>query len=403
MIPQCMVKVGRTGLSYPTDIHTSFELVPDAHYTAVSECIFRPYYESVSSDPTHPMYSDPNNVTTFFNDLLRCDEIIKPHKKQELQIASIKLNDFDLEVPSWLIRKQITSMYKYFNFGSPNEQAKWKNFIENIATCHIHPKLIMPDGHVFKKSQGLISGSKEYKYLQVRLTYFFMQYCLALQQLESEMARAPPLIHAMIVKETSALILCSDLDLEKMKADLKSLFEVSVDMTLTPYGDTSKIVPNWSTSLEKINFVGYNCFGGLFELDILTILKRLLLPQDNAVPEDLKEKFLTRRKTADDKEKIKFNVLPITIYRQRIDETCSFQQRFEDQHEIVADPKTFECENFFNIIDLKEKRFTLQKIDGVIRDLERNSDKARQKDNCYLEDFGRLRVWVRLLNLGFLD
>ena len=56
LIPTCVARVGRRGLSHPSNIKTNLELIPDADYMAVGEVLFRPYYEACCGDSDHPIW-----------------------------------------------------------------------------------------------------------------------------------------------------------------------------------------------------------------------------------------------------------------------------------------------------------------------------------------------------------
>ena len=113
--------------------------------------------------PSSLMYTDHTKTTKFFNELLSVDDILNTPKKTEIQISTIKLQDFDPEIQSWVIEKQLEPLIKYFSFP-PSEINAWKNYIKKLAICHNNAKIVMPDGRIFKRTQGLISGAKEYKY-----------------------------------------------------------------------------------------------------------------------------------------------------------------------------------------------------------------------------------------------
>ena len=152
----------------------------------VSECLFRPYYDAVLSDPNHPMYFNEEGTAEFLQELISHGEGVDlDHGKNEtIQVATVAFKEFDTTVNGWLVKEQFRALKKYFKVESVEEKKALDNFVENLANMHVNCTIIMPDGRKFRKSRGLINGSKEYKYLQYRLTYFYIQFGIAMRWFE---------------------------------------------------------------------------------------------------------------------------------------------------------------------------------------------------------------------------
>ena len=333
------------------------------------------------------MYTDHTKTTKFFNELLSVDDILNTPKKTEIQISTIKLQDFDPEIQSWVIEKQLEPLIKYFSFP-PSEINAWKNYIKKLAICHNNAKIVMPDGRIFKRTQGLISGAKEYKYLQYRINYFLIQYCLAIQQLEVGLSERPPLIHAIIVRDTSSLILSERLDLEKFNQNLSKTFNVELDRTVTPHGCVSRTITNWGTELDGLSFVGYSCFGGIFETDVLTTMKRLLYPNEKEIPEETLKNSLVILDPRFPQRKSDKLYVTVAVKRQM----SGFKMTDADYIPVMTE-KGFKMSQMFSSYKVADVKFSKKRINDLILMYEK-VQKVHIRPNRDMESIAKLREGV---------
>ena len=73
----------------------------------------------------------------------------------------------------------------------------------------------MPDGRIFLKQRGLMSGAKEYPFLQSAVNYFYNQFSTTLQQLKAGANDRIPFVYDIIITGNSSLFVCSKLDFEE--------------------------------------------------------------------------------------------------------------------------------------------------------------------------------------------
>merc|ERR1712060_608553 len=95
------------------------------------------------------------------------------------------------------------------------------------------------------------------------------------------MVKRPPLLHGIIVRDNSALIVTTDFCLKKMDFNLQKTFNVRLDLSENSKGKVSQMVEEHNSDLNHLStlqFIGYNCFGGECTIDSQTILKRLMFP-----------------------------------------------------------------------------------------------------------------------------
>ena len=372
-----IARIGRTRLAHPTDLSTPLELIPDAHHQMVSECLFLPYYQSVLSDPNHPMYFKEDQTAEYLQDMISHGEGVDLETKNEvIQIGTVAFKDFDTTVNGWLIKEHLKSLKKYFKVKTVKEKERLSTFIDNLANMHVNCTIVMPDGRKFRKSRGLINGAKEYKYLQYRLTYFYIQFGLAMQHLNTPAVQRPPLLHALIVKGNEAMFLGVNMELNKhILPTLEKTFHLNVDRTEYPRGQKTALFENYNETMEHLNFVGYQCFGGTFEKDIAIEIKRLMFPTD-VNPKQFE--ITTGSKLQEQPGHIGTDKFSYSTIKQ-----C--HEGWRATH-TVENQVTIEVKEKYDMYDLCEIKFTEKRLQEAIKQIEKQRIRTQKKfgeENVY--------------------
>jgi len=372
--PVCIARIGRARLAHPTDLSTPLELIPDAHHQMVSECLFRPYYDAVLNDPNHPMYFNEDGTAEFLQELISHGEGVDLDggKNETIQVATVAFKEFDTTVNGWLVKEQFKSLKNYFRVNTIEEQKTLDNFVDNLANMHVNCTVVMPDGRKFRKSRGLINGAKEYKYLQYRLTYFYIQFGLAMQHLMTPAVQRPPLLHAMIVKGNESMFLGVNIDFSKILPILERTFHLHIDRSEYPRGQKTALFENYHENMEHLNFVGYQCFGGTFERDITIDIKRLMFPVDTyGTFEDGKpEPVLSAT------DKFKYSQI----------KQC--HDNWRPTHTVRND-KVIELKEKYDMYDLYDVKYTKNKLLETIKQIEQQRIRTKKLfggENCYDEN-----------------
>ncbi|AZT88588.1 RNA-dependent RNA polymerase [Phyllosticta citriasiana partitivirus 1] len=153
--------------------------------------------------------------------------------KEGEKLYGLDFKSFDTKVPAWLIRVAFSILHQNVAWDtwrgkpvSPVNRQKWRNVWDGMVWYFINTPILMPDGRMFRKHQGVPSGTWFTQLIDSVVNYILVEYMTTCQDVEPQ--------NLKVLGDDSAFRSGLDFSIERGKEDA-----IAVGMTLSPKSEVT--------------------------------------------------------------------------------------------------------------------------------------------------------------------